>query len=135
VVEFIDGGDHAAAAAAAKKADVAIVFATQWQTEAQDTETLALPDGQDALIEAVATANPRTAVVLETGGPVLMPWLGRVPAVIEAWYPGQRGGEAIANVLFGAVNPSGRLPITFPAAAEQAPRPAPVGLDRLKDPA
>jgi beta-glucosidase len=134
-VEFIDGGDHAAAAAAAKKADMAIVFATQWQTEAQDTETLALPDSQDALIEAVAAANSRTAVVLETGGPVLMPWLGRVPAVIEAWYPGQRGGEAIANVLFGAVNPSGRLPITFPASAEQAPRPAPVGLDRLKDPA
>jgi beta-glucosidase len=135
VVTYVDGSDRSAAAAAAKQADTVIVFATQWQTEAQDTETLALPDGQDALIEAVAAANPRTAVVLETGGPVLMPWLSRVPAVIEAWYPGQRGGEAIANILFGAVNPSGRLPITFPAAAAQAPRPTPVGLDKLKDPA
>lgn len=135
VVTFVDGSDRSAAAAAAKQADIVIVFATQWQTEAQDTETLALPDNQDALIEAVAAANARTAVVLETGGPVLMPWLSRVPAVIEAWYPGQRGGEAIADVLFGAVNPSGRLPITFPAAAAQAPRPAPVGLDKLKDPA
>jgi beta-glucosidase len=135
VVTFVDGSDRSAAAAAAKQADIVIVFATQWQTEAQDTETLALPDDQDSLIEAVAAANPRTAVVLETGGPVLMPWLSRVPAVIEAWYPGQRGGEAIANILFGAVNPSGRLPITFPAAAEQAPRAAPVGLDKLKDPA
>ncbi len=135
VVTYIDGTDGAAAAAAAKRADIVIVFATQWQTEAQDTETLALPDGQDALIEAIAAANSRTAVVLETGGPVLMPWLSRVPAVMEAWYPGQRGGEAIANVLFGSVNPSGRLPITFPAAADQAPRPAPVGLEMLKDPA
>ncbi|MBU3077740.1 beta-glucosidase family protein [Sphingomonas quercus] len=130
-VTYIDGSDPAAAAAAARDADLAIVFAWQWQTEAQDAETLALPDNQDALIEAVAAANKRSLVVLETGGPVLMPWIARVPAVLHAWYPGQRGGEAIANILFGDVNPSGRLPITLPVSADQAPRPAPVGLANL----
>lgn len=130
-VTFVDGRDPAAAAAAARRADVAIVFATQWTTEAADVDTLALPYEQDALIEAVAAAQPNTALVLETGGPVLMPWIDHVPAIVQAWYPGQRGGEAIANILFGRVNPSGRLPITFPAAAVQAPRPAPVGLAEL----
>jgi beta-glucosidase len=130
-ISYVDGSDPVAAAKAAAGADLAIVFAWQWQSEAQDAETLALPAGQDALIEKVAAANPRTAVVLETGGPVLMPWLSKVPAVIEAWYPGQRGGEAIAAVLTGTVNPSGRLPITFPAAEAQAPRPTAVGLDLL----
>ncbi|BCA61344.1 beta-glucosidase [Sphingomonas sp. HMP9] len=130
-VTWIDGRDPAAAAAAAKAADVAIIFATQWTTEAQDVTDLSLPDHQDALIAAVAAAQPKTVAVMETGGPVLMPWLSAVPAVVQAWYPGQRGGPAIANILTGRVNPSGRLPITFPAAASQAPRPAPVGLDRL----
>ena len=130
-ISYVDGSDPIAAAKAAASADLAIVFAWQWQTESEDAETLALPAGQDALIAKVATANPRTAVVLETGGPVLMPWLAKVPAVIEAWYPGQRGGEAIAAVLTGAVDPSGHLPITFPAAESQAPRPAPIGLDLL----
>jgi beta-glucosidase len=87
-----------------------------------DLPDLALPDGQDRLIEAVAAANPRTVVVLETGGPVLMPWLPRTAAVIEAWYPGARGGEAIARTLFGEVNPSGRLPMTFPVDEGQLPR-------------
>lgn len=130
-VTYVDGSDPAAAAAAAKSADIALIFATQWRTEAEDITTLALPDNQDALIEAVAAANPKTAVVLETGGPVLMPWLDKVPAVLAAWYPGQKGGEAIANILFGKVNPSGRLPITFPKAASQAPRPEPVGLAEM----
>jgi beta-glucosidase len=131
-VTYVDGTDAGAAAAAARGADLAIVFAWQWQSEAQDVETLSLPDGQDALIDAVAAANRRTLVILETGGPVLMPWADKVPAIIEAWYPGQRGGEAIANVLVGKVNPSGRLPMTFPATADQPPRPVPVGLANLK---
>jgi beta-glucosidase len=130
-ISFVDGKDVAAAAAAARAADIAIVFATQWTTEAQDVPDLSLPDGQDALIAAVAAAQPKTVAVLETGGPVLMPWIKAVPAVVQAWYPGQRGGEAIANILTGRVNPSGRLPITFLAAAAQAPRPAPVGLDTM----
>lgn len=131
-VVFVTGDDAAAAARAAHEADAAVVFATQWTTEAQDVENLSLPNGQDALIAAVATANPKTTVVLETGGPVLMPWINDVAAVVQAWYPGQRGGEAIARILFGQVNPSGRLPITFPRSAEQAPRPAVPGLEALK---
>ena len=131
-VSFIDGSDPAAAARAATGADAVIIFATQWTTEAQDAETLSLPDNQDALIAAVAAVNPHTTVVLETGGPVLMPWIDAVPAVLQAWYPGQRGGEAIARILFGQANPSGHLPITFPRSAEQAPRPTPPGLEALK---
>lgn len=130
-VTWVDGRDVAAAARAARAADVAVVFAVQWTTEAQDATDLSLPYGQDALIAAVAAAQPNSVAVLETGGPVLMPWLSQVPAVMQAWYPGQRGGEAIAAVLTGRVNPSGRLPITFPAAAAQAPRAAPVGLATL----
>jgi beta-glucosidase len=125
-VTYVDGSDPAAAAAAARSADMVVLFATQWATEAQDVDSLALPDNQDALIAAVAKANVKTVVVLETGGPVLMPWLEQVPAVLQAWYPGQRGGEAIAGILFGDVNPSGRLPISFPKSADQLPRPRPV---------
>ena len=121
-VTYDTGSDPAAAAALARDADVAIVFAEQWASEGMDTQ-LTLGDGQDALIEAVAAANPHTIVVLETGNPVLMPWAGKVGALLEAWYPGARGGEAIAKVLFGEVDPSGRLPISFPASAEQLPRP------------
>ena len=75
------------------------------------------------MIEAVIASNPRTAVVLETGGPVLMPWAARVPAIVEAWYPGTAGGKAIADVLTGKINPSGRLPVTFPQSESQLPRP------------
>ena len=78
---------------------------------------------QDALIEAVAAANPHTIVVLETGGPVTMPWIGKVRAVLEAWFPGIRGSEAIANILFGDVNPSGKLPLTFPRSEADLPHP------------
>lgn len=128
-VSYDDGHDPAAAAAMARDADVAIVFATQWEIEGHDAESLTLPDGQDRLIAAVADANPRTIVVLGTGGPVTMPWRDRVGAILEAWYPGQRGGEAIANILFGAVDPSGRLPLTFPVSADQLPRPDIPGRD------
>ncbi|ATC31874.1 beta-glucosidase [Caulobacter vibrioides] len=121
-VTYVDGKDPVAAAAAAKDADVAIVFAWHWQTEAQDAPSIALPDNQDALIEAVSAANKNAVVVLETGGPVLMPWLDKVGAVLQAWYPGQRGGQAIARLLFGEVNPSGRLAMTFPKSEDQAPR-------------
>ena len=130
-IDFLDGRNLNATIEAVTAADLAIVFATQWTTEADDVPDLRLPDHQDALIAAIATAQRRTVVVLETGGPVQMPWLANVPAVVQAWYPGQRGGEAIAAVLTGSVNPSGRLPITFPADASQAPRPVPVGLDRM----
>ena len=118
-----EGRYPAAAAAIAKDCDVAIVFVTQWMSEAVDAPDLSLPDGQDALVDAVAAANPHTIVVLETGGPVLMPWLGKVQAVMEAWYPGARGGEAIADALFGRIDTAGRLPVTFPAALAQLPRP------------
>lgn len=122
-VVYDDGTDPARAARVASQADVALVFATQWVGEALDATTLALPDRQDDLIATVAGANARTVVVLENGGPVTMPWLNKVPAVLETWYPGTSGGEAIANVLFGVVNPSGHLPATFPASEQQLPRP------------
>jgi beta-glucosidase len=122
-VVYDDGTDPARAARVAAQADVALVFATQWVGEANDATSLALPDNQDTLIDNVAGANPRTVVVLETGGPVAMPWVAKTPAVLEAWYPGTSGGEAIARVLFGAVNPSGHLPATFPASEQQLPRP------------
>jgi beta-glucosidase len=122
-VQFDSGTDPAAAAALAKKSQVAIVFATQHESEGMDLPDLSLPDNQDALIEAVAAANPHTIVVLESGGAVLMPWIDRVPAVLEAWYPGIRGSEAIANILFGDVNPSGHLPLTFPRSEADLPHP------------
>ncbi len=128
---YRDGRYISDAVQAAKNADVAIVFATQWMTEGLDQPDLSLPNGQDALIAAVAAANPNTIVVLETGGPVLMPWLDKTAAVLEAWYPGARGGEAIAAVLYGDTNPSGRLPVTFPASLSQLPFPVLTGSDTL----
>ncbi|SDF81389.1 beta-glucosidase [Massilia sp. PDC64] len=122
-VTYADGADRAAAAALARDSDAVVVFATQWTGEGVDAPDLALPGGQDDLIAAVAAANPKTVVVLETGGPVTMPWLPNVAAVLEAWYPGTSGGDAIAGILFGEVNPSGHLPATFPASLAQLPRP------------
>jgi len=122
-VTYLDGADRAAAAALARASDAVVVFATQWTGEGMDVPDLALPDRQDDLVAAVAAANPRTVVVLETGGPVTMPWLANVGAVLEAWYPGTSGGAAIAGILFGDVNPSGHLPATFPASEAQLPRP------------
>ncbi|HEY0341525.1 MAG TPA: glycoside hydrolase family 3 C-terminal domain-containing protein, partial [Steroidobacteraceae bacterium] len=121
IVVFNDGRYPSEAAALAKQADVVVVFVNQWTTESEDVPDLSLPSGQDALIEAVAAANTHTVVVLENGGPINMPWLDRTAAVVEAWYPGAGGADAIADVLFGVVNPSGRLPITFPASVEQMP--------------
>jgi beta-glucosidase len=120
-IEFNAGTNPATAAAMAKGAEAAIVFVHQVSTEGDDP-SLALSGNQDELVRAVAAANPRTIVVLETGGPVLMPWADQVPAILEAWYPGIRGGEAIANVLFGDVNPSGKLPVTFPRSEADLPQ-------------
>jgi beta-glucosidase len=122
-VDYADGSNPAEAAKGAAGADAVVVFADQYLTEGVDAPNLNLPNGQDALIESVARANRRTVVVLETGGPVVMPWLDLTAAVIEAWYPGQRGGEAVADILSGAVNPSGRLTITFPKSEAQLPYP------------
>ncbi|PYD76737.1 beta-glucosidase family protein [Novacetimonas pomaceti] len=109
---------------AARKADVAVVFATQFTYEGMDAaNAMTLDDNQDALIAAVARANPRTVVVMETGDPVLMPWLDNVGAVMEAWFPGSGGGTAIARLLFGRVAPSGHLPMTFPASTAQLAHP------------
>ena len=121
-VSYDDGTDPARAAALAARSDVVIVFGNQWTGEDIDF-SITLPDNQDATISAVAAANPKTIVVLETGGPVLMPWIDKTPAVVEAWYPGTEGGEAIVRVLFGEVDASGRLPATFPATLDQLPHP------------
>jgi beta-glucosidase len=130
-VKFNDGTNASAAAALAASSNIAIVFISQWESEGMDTPSLnfrdvihATPIDQDALVSSVAAANPRTIVIMENGGAQILPWLANVSAVLEAWYPGQRGGEAIANILFGDVNPSGKLPITFPASVPDLPRPA-----------
>ena len=130
MVPYNDGTTAASAAALASGSQVAIVFLSQWESEGMDVPSLnftdvihSTPIDQDALVSAVAAANPNTIVVMENNGPKLMPWLGSVGGVLEAWYPGQRGGEAIANILFGDVNPSGKLPLTFPASVDDLPRP------------
>ncbi|MGA7834488.1 MAG: glycoside hydrolase family 3 C-terminal domain-containing protein, partial [Acidimicrobiales bacterium] len=110
-----------AAVDAARSARVAVVFAGKTSTEGADQDNLTLPGDENELIEAVAAANPHTVVVLNTGGPVTMPWLASVQSVLEAWYPGEADGTAIASTLFGLVDPSGRLPITFPASATAQP--------------
>ena len=108
----------------ARQSDVAIVFVTQSGGEDFGelySLSLANPSNQDALVEAVSQANPHTVVVVESGNPVLMPWKDQVSAIVEAWYPGEGGGNAIANVLFGKVNPSGKLPVTFPLRDADTP--------------
>jgi beta-glucosidase len=122
-VRYDAGAFPARAAALAATSDIAIVFVTRHEQEGFDIPNIDLPYGQDALIDAVAKVNPHTIVVLETGNPVAMPWLDRVAVVMTAWYPGQEGGHAIADVLFGKVNPSGRLPLTFPRTAADFLRP------------
>jgi beta-glucosidase len=122
-VEFDSGADPASAAALAKKSDVAIVFAYQWMAEGMDLASLSLPEKQDELIAAVAAANPKTIVVLETGTAATMPWVGKVSGVLEAWYAGSDGANAVANILFGDVNPSAKLPMTFPNSDADLPHP------------
>ena len=122
-VTYVSGEDLAAAAAAAKSADVAIVFGYQHESEGMDLKTLDLSEDQNKLIDAVAAANAKTIVVLETGSPATMPWIDKVAGVVEAWYPGIRGAEALANLLTGEVNPSGKLAITFPRSDADLPHP------------
>jgi beta-glucosidase len=127
-IEFDPGMTPAEAALLARRSDVVVVFAIRVEGEGFDLPDLSLPWGQDAVIDAVASANPDTIVVLETGNPVAMPWREKVRAVVQAWYPGQAGGRAIAEILTGAVSPSGRLPVSFPADLGQTPRPELPGL-------
>lgn len=127
-ISFQNGYSPEAAAAYAARADMVIAFATKWEGEGIDSGSLALPQGQDQLISALAAANPNLVVVLETGNAVTMPWLEKAKAVVQAWYPGQEGGQAIADILTGQVNPSGRLPVTYPASIDQYPRVALPGL-------
>ncbi len=118
---------------AARHAKVAVVFAGKTSTEGADQDNLALPGDESALIKAVAAANPRTVVVLNTGGPVVMPWLKNVQGVLEAWYPGQEDGTAIGAILFGAVDPSGRLPVTFPTSLAAQPISMPAQFPGVND--
>jgi len=122
-VSYISGDDLSVAVAAGKSADVAVVFAYQWESEAVDLPTLDLSPDQNKLIEAVAAANPKTIVVLETGSPATMPWIDKVAAVVQAWYPGIRGAEALANILTGTVNPTAKLAVTFPRSDADLPHP------------
>ena len=130
-VTYNDGNDSTSAAALAKSSDLAIVFVNQYMTEDRDAATLSLPDNQDALVQAVSAANPRTIVILETGGPVSMPWASNVKGILEAWYPGIGGAQAISNILFGDVNPSARLPVTFAKSDADLPEPQVPGMDLL----
>jgi len=122
-VAFDSGGNPASAAELASKSDVALIFVYQWMSEDMDLPNLSLPENQDVLIEKVAQANPRTIVILETGTAVIMPWIDKVSGVMEAWYAGSKGADAVANVLFGEVNPSAKLPITFPLDVADLPHP------------
>ena len=122
-VQFDSGANPASAAALAKNSDLAIVFAYQWESEGMDLPNLSLPVKQNEIIEAVAAANPKTIVVLETGTAVTMPWLDKVGAVLEAWYAGSKGADAVVNILNGDANPSAKLPMTFPMNEVDLPHP------------
>jgi beta-glucosidase len=122
-VTFVSGDDLAAAGSAAKAADVAIVFGYQAESEGSDLKSLDLGEEQNKLIETVAAANPKTIVILETGSPATMPWIDKVAGLVEAWYPGIRGAEALSNLLVGNANPSGKLAITFPRSDADLPHP------------
>jgi beta-glucosidase len=128
-VQYNDGNDPASAANLAKSSEVAVVFVSQYMSEGRDAQTLSLPDNQDALVQAVAAANPRTIVALVTGNPVSMPWAQNVKGILAAWYPGIGGAQAISNILFGDVNPSGKLPATFAKSDADLPHPQVPGMD------
>jgi beta-glucosidase len=120
-VTYNDGSSDTTAASAAAAASVAVVFVSDFESEGSDLTSIDLGTTDDNLISAVAAANPNTVVVLNTGSAVTMPWLSSVKGVLEAWYPGQQDGTSIASVLFGATNPSGHLPVTFPTSLSQVP--------------
>jgi beta-glucosidase len=122
-IDFDSGADPSSAANLAKSADLAIVFAYQWLSEDMDLPSLSLSDNQDALIEQVASVNPHTIVVLETGTAITMPWADKVAGIVEAWYAGSSGHRALANVLVGDVNPAGKLPLSFPKSEADLPHP------------
>ncbi len=122
-IDFDPGTDPKSAANLAKGADLAIVFASQWLSEDMDVPSLSLPDNQDALIELIASVNPHTIVVLESGTAVTMPWIDKVSGIVEAWYAGSSGHKALANILVGEVNPAGKLPLTFPRSEADLPHP------------
>lgn len=120
-----DGASISQAALVASNSDVAIVCVGQQTSEGSDRSSLSLPNGQDALVSAVAAANPHTIVVIYSSSATLMPWANQVAAILCAWYPGQENGNALAQVLFGDVNPSGKLTVTIPAAPSQVPASTP----------
>jgi beta-glucosidase len=130
-IEFDPGTDTASAAKLAAASQLAIVFVNQPMSEGKDAASISLPDNQDSLVDAVAAANPHTIVVVESGGPVAMPWIDRVQGVLEAWYPGIGGAQSLAGILFGEVDPSGRLAITFPKTDAQLPHPQVAGMDLI----
>jgi beta-glucosidase len=133
-ISFDPGTDPASAARLAGSSQLAIVFVNQPTSEGKDSATIALPDHQDALVDAVAAANQHTIVVIENGGPVSMPWADRVHGIVEAWYPGIGGAQSLAAILFGDVNPSGRLAISFAKNDDQLPHPQVPGIDLIKNP-
>jgi len=120
-VTYDSGSSTSSAASAAAAAKVAVVFVSDYESEGGDLGGIDLSSAQNDLVSAVAAANPNTVVVLNTGSAVTMPWLGSVKGVLEAWYPGQGDGTAIASLLFGDTNPSGHLPVTFPTSLSQVP--------------
>src|SRR5215472_7074636 len=120
-VTYVSGENLEQASAAANSAEVAVVFGYQWESEGSDLKSLDLSEEQNKLIDAVATANPPTLVVLETGSPATMPWVEKAAGVVEAWYPGIRGADALASIIAGKVNPSGKLAITFPNSDADLP--------------
>jgi len=132
-VIFDDGIDIPRAVKVAASVEVAVLFLHQHTGEGYDVRNLLLPHVQNEMIAAVAAANPHCIVVLQNGGPLTMPWADKVSAIVEAWYPGIRGSESVANIIFGDVNPSGKLPVTFPKSAADLPHPTLAGMQYVPE--